>query len=200
MPRANHSIDRQAIEGSGSNKVPSLKAFAKSQATNTEYRFDDYANLPVTLFKPESDSAQHYIDYMKDIDRAYFDLKHGKYADAAKAFATIGTETLFELPNDATWAGHAESLCRNDKKAEGRRKLSSAKCSLGLLSNSQTCTDLDEQKSSASFPSDCYREYCEAEILRPDYDQENPAPNPADISAKLADYNLYLDTISRLCQ
>ncbi len=200
MSEAKTPIDGQKAEVSGSNEAPRQESPTELKTTKSEYRFDDYSNLPAVLFKPYGDSPQDYVAYMKDIDRAHFDLKSGKFADAAESFAAISKETLFESPNDAAWAGHAESLCRLGRKSEGSQKLRNAQCSLELLSNKRSCTDLDKQKAKADFPSDCYREYCEAEMVRPDYDQENPVPNTPDIEVKLSAYNRYLESIKGLCQ
>ncbi len=183
-------------------KTLDTTALSKDQTVNQklEYAFNDYANLPTNLFKPVVDAPDYYIAYMKDIDRAYFDLKAGSFSKAADGFSAIGKESLFEMPNDATWSGHAESLCRMGDKNLGKQKLKNAQCSLELLSNTRTCTDLDRQKSDVDFPSDCYREYCEAEILRSDYDDPNAAPIAKEFQDKLIDYGQNLASIKAICQ
>lgn len=186
--------DARATEATS---APSLQSTA-----DTAYRFDNYANLPdgfSDLFKPREAAPLDNVAYMKDIDRAYFELRQGNFTKAAESFAKIGAETLFETPNSATWAGHAESLCRAGNKAAGRKQLNEAQCSQQLMSQKESCNDLDNRKSEPDFPSACYREYCEALILRPDFE---PPYNPLDAEYKerLERYAGHLGEVESYCR
>jgi hypothetical protein len=173
------------------------------EADGKTYRSNNFENLPEGfsgLFKPGKDADQSYTVYLQDIDRAYFELKGGNLSKAAESFAAISKETLFETPNDAAWIGHAESLCRLGKKTEGRKQLNEAQCSQQLMSKKRSCTDLDNQKSEPDFPSGCYREYCAAEILRPDYDEPFTKSVSQEDQIRINAYDRHLDTIASLCR
>jgi hypothetical protein len=185
------------ISSVGETKPPSKGADDKAYISNN---FDNLPEGFSDLFKPDKDADQQYTAYMQDIDRAYFELNGGNFSKAADSFAAISKETLFETPNDAAWAGHAESLCRLDKKAEGRKHLNEAQCSQQLMSKKRSCTDLDNQKSEPDFPSGCYREYCKAEILRPDYDGPSNASVRQEDQTRLNAYARHLGTIASLCR
>jgi hypothetical protein len=187
------------------HKSSGTRSPTKGEAGNdaAAYRFGDFDNLPKdfsVLFKPDSGSPQHYVAYMKDVDRAYFELNQGNFSKATERFAAIGKETLFETPNDATWAGHAESLCRAGGKAQGRKQLVEAQCSQQLLSNKLNCRNLDRRVSEPDFPAACYREYCEAEILRPDFDGPSAALVRQEDMTRLDAYSRLLDSIAALCR
>ncbi len=172
---------------------------------SVEYRFNDYDNIPAdvsALFRPMQENDQDpFVLYMKDVDRAFFHLKNKQFDKADALFTQIGKETLFEIPNDATWAGHAAALCQMGKKPQGQQKLSNAKCTIALISNSMTCTDLDAKKAEADFPKECYREMCEAEIIRSDYDGGAGLPPVTGVYAgRIASYQSYVDNVGKICR
>jgi hypothetical protein len=203
------STEHSKSDGTASYAI--IKSTAKNKYTDTNknsknqknYKFRSYENLPdgyAAIFKPSIDAQEYYKKYIKDIDRAYFDLSQGNYSRASEAFRQIGSETLFETPNDASWAGHGEALCRAGLKKEGVAKLKNAQCSLSLMSENLTCSQLDLIQEKPDFPRECYREYCEAEILRPDYDGTSASAVPAEYKARLNGYAAYLDKVAALCR
>ncbi|NJM50067.1 MAG: hypothetical protein HC843_03605 [Sphingomonadales bacterium] len=137
---------------------------------------------------------------MKDIDHAYYFLNKRDYRNANQKFSEISAETLLETPNDAAWAGHAESLCKSGNQKIGLEKLENAQCSVDLLSRKRSCEDLDQSKDSAGFPSECYAQYCEAEIIRPNFERHSDlADLGKEWTEKYRNYGVYLQKIRAVC-
>jgi hypothetical protein len=170
---------------------------------STVYQFKNYFNLPpavMSLFGPDAKSDAGYVKYIRDADRGFFELNNGQFSKAIKTFQSIENETLFETENIATWGGHSAALCRSGQKSVGIQKLANAQCSYLLMTRAQTCSDLDIEKKNSTnaqdFPSQCYAQMCEAEIIRPDYDVGSSIEPD---TKRLLAYADYLAEVDRDC-
>lgn len=114
-----------------------------------------------------------------EMDAGYAQMGNGQFDAATVRFSRAENMFILENPNFLPWIGKAEALCRAGRRSEGRAYATNFRCALEIGTGVTSCRKIESDPAAIRSLSLCYKAFCAAEIVRPQYEDVAPGTPPS---------------------